>query len=174
MVDVKEALSSKATINKESRDGEGLAVRGRPEKRDNNKEKKKRSKSRPKNLKCFHCHKKGHFKKDCPERKTKNKNHQGKSGDAAVASECQESDGYNSAGVLIAINDQTKGNWVLDSGCSFHMCPYKHLFTKYETCDGGIVVMGNDASCKVVGRGIIRLKMFDGMIRELKGCKACA
>lgn len=27
--------------------------------------------------------------------------------------------------------------------------------------------MGNDAMCKVVGRGIIRLRMFDGMTREL-------
>ena len=28
--------------------------------------------------------------------------------------------------------------------------------------------MGNDSSCRVVGRGSIRLKMFDGMIRELR------
>ena len=28
--------------------------------------------------------------------------------------------------------------------------------------------MGNDSSCRVVGRGLIRLKMFDGMIRELR------
>ena len=48
------------------------------------------------------------------------------------------------------------------------MCPNKTLFTNYETCDGGIVVMGNDSSCRVVGRGLIRLKMYDGMIRELK------
>ena len=27
--------------------------------------------------------------------------------------------------------------------------------------------MGNDAICKVVGKGIIRLKMLDGMTREL-------
>ena len=38
----------------------------------------------------------------------------------------------------------------------------------YETFDGGVVVMGNDASYRVVGRGLIRLKIFDGMIRELR------
>ena len=48
------------------------------------------------------------------------------------------------------------------------MCPNKNLFTNYETCDGGIVVMGNDSSCRVVGRSLIRLKMFDGIIRELR------
>ncbi|KAH9679155.1 hypothetical protein KPL71_026007 [Citrus sinensis] len=166
--DVKEALSSKAAIKKETMDGEGLTARGRTEKRETSKNKKKRSKSRQKNLKCFHYHKEGHFKKDCPEFKNKKNNAKEKSGDAAVASEFEESDGYDSAGVLIATDAQTKGNWVLDSGCSFHMCPNKNLFTNYETCDGGIVVMGNDSSCRVVGRGSIRLKMFDGMIRELR------
>ncbi|KAH9670384.1 hypothetical protein KPL70_016970 [Citrus sinensis] len=168
MGDVKEALSSKATIKKETRDGERLTARGRTENRETSKNKKKRSKSRPKNLKCFHCHKEGHFKKDCPEFKNKKNNAKEKSGDAAVASEFEESDGYDLARVLIATDAQTKGNWVLDSGCSFHMCPNKILFTNYETCDGGIVVMGNDSSCRVVGRGSIRLKMFDGMIRELR------
>ncbi|KAH9769644.1 hypothetical protein KPL71_012096 [Citrus sinensis] len=171
MGDVKEALSSKAAIKKETRDGESLTAMGRIEKRETSKNKKKRSKSRPKNLKCFHCHKEGHFKKDCPEMKNKKNNAKEKSGDAAIASEFEESDGYDLAGVLIATDAQTKGNWVLDSGCSFHMCPNKNLFTNYETCDGGIVVIGNDSSCRVVGRGLIRLKMFDGIIRELRDFK---
>ncbi|KAH9668177.1 hypothetical protein KPL70_021322 [Citrus sinensis] len=168
MGDVKEALSSKAAIKKETRDGEWLTARGRTENRETSKNKKKRSKSRPKNLKCFHCHKEGHFKKDCPEFKNKKNNAKEKNEDAAVVSEFEESDGYDLARVLIATDAQTKGNWVLDSGCSFHMCPNKTLFTNYETCDGGIVVMGNDLTCRVVGRGSIRLKMFDGMSKELR------
>ena len=47
------------------------------------------------------------------------------------------------------------------------MCPNKNLFLSYEAYDEGVVVMGNDAICKVVGKGIIRLKMLDGMTREL-------
>ncbi|KAH9780126.1 hypothetical protein KPL71_007968 [Citrus sinensis] len=167
MVDVKETLSSKAASKKEASHGEGLTVRGRPEKREGGKGKKKRSKSRPKNMKCFHCHKEGHFKKDCPERKNKGKETKEKTGDAAVASEGQESDGYDSAGVLIVSDGASRGNWVLDSGCSFHMCPNRNLFKNYETYDGGIVVMGNDASCRVIGKGTIKLKMLDGTIREL-------
>ncbi|KAH9657209.1 hypothetical protein KPL70_022963 [Citrus sinensis] len=140
---------------------------GRPEKREGGQGKKKRSKSRPKNMKCFHCHKEGHFKMDCPERKYKSKEIKEKIGDAAVASERQESDGYDSAGVLIVSDGASRGNWVLDSGCSFHMCPNRNFFKNYETYDGGIVVMGNDASCRVIGRGTIKLKMLDGTIREL-------
>ena len=47
------------------------------------------------------------------------------------------------------------------------MCPNRKFFKNYETYDGGIVVMGNDASCRVIGRGTIKLKMLDGTIREL-------
>ena len=73
MLDVKETLSSKAATKKETSHGEGLTARGRPDNREYGKGKKKRSKTRPKNMKCFHCNKEGHFKKDCPERKSKNK-----------------------------------------------------------------------------------------------------
>lgn len=38
----------------------------------------------------------------------------------------------------------------------------------YEACDGGVVVMRNEASYKEVSKNIIRLKMVDGRIRELK------
>lgn len=51
------------------------------------------------------------------------------------------------------------------------MYPNKRLFKNYEACDGGVVVIENDASCKVVDRDIIRLKMFDGMIKELKNVR---
>lgn len=37
-----------------------------------------------------------------------------------------------------------------------------------EACNGGVVVMCNEASYKVVSKNIIRLKMVDGRIRELK------
>ncbi|KAH9718762.1 hypothetical protein KPL71_022343 [Citrus sinensis] len=167
MADVKNSLSSKEVTKKaETKAGEGLMARGRPEKKDYNKGKKRdKSKSKNKNLKCFHCHKEGHFKRDCPDRKNKGKEGHGKNGDAVVAS---EDEGYDSAGVLLASETQTNSKWILDSGCSYHMCPDQNFFTTYNAFNGGEVLMGNNTMYKVVGLGTIRFKMFDGMIRELR------
>lgn len=41
----------------------------------------------------------------------------------------------------------------------------------YKACDGGLLVIGNDTSYKVISKGLIRLKMFDGMIRQLKNVR---
>ncbi|KAH9769407.1 Integrase catalytic domain-containing protein [Citrus sinensis] len=158
-------------MRSEIRDGERLTVRGRSEKREGCKGKKKgRSKSKNKTLKCFHCHKEGHFKRDCPERKNKSKENNNKNGNAAVASK-ESDEGYDSARVLVASNMQTEGKWVLDSSCTYHMCPHKHLFSSYQRFDDGKVLMGNNAFCKVTGIGSVRLKMSYGIIRELPELK---
>ncbi|KAH9762600.1 Integrase catalytic domain-containing protein [Citrus sinensis] len=138
--DVKDYLSSKEVTRKsEVRDGEGLTARSRSDKKDysNKNRKRSKSKSKNKNLKCFQCQKEGHFKKDCPERKNKEKDGPKKNGNAAVASEEKDDEGYDSAGVRLVTGTQTN------------------------------VMMGNNSLCKVVGLGTIRLKMFDGVIREL-------
>lgn len=57
--------------------------------------------------------------------------------------------------------------WILDSGCSYHMCPERSWFHTYEEFDGGAVLMGNDATVKTVGIGNIKVKMFDGKVRTL-------
>ena len=88
--------------------------------------------SKNKALNCFYCHKEGHFKRDCPERKNKPKDANNINGNVVVASE-ESDEGYDSAGVLVASNIQTEGKWVLDSGCTYHMCPHKHLFSSYQS-----------------------------------------
>jgi hypothetical protein len=58
-------------------------------------------------------------------------------------------------------------HWLLDSGLSNHMCLHKHWFSTYQPIDDGFVFMGNDISCKTVGIGSIKIKMYDGSIRTL-------
>jgi hypothetical protein len=57
--------------------------------------------------------------------------------------------------------------WLLDFDASNHMCLHKHWFFTYHSIDDGIVYMGNDISCKVVGIGSIQIKMFDGTVKIL-------
>ena len=44
---------------------------------------------------------------------------------------------------------------------------YRHLFFSYIDVQGGVVLMANNLSCKVVGVGSNRIKMFDGILRTL-------
>lgn len=84
-------------------------MRGKTEKREGWKCKKNgRSKSKNRSLKCFHCHKDAHFKRDCSERKKKSKESKDRNGNAAVVFHNQE-EGYDSAGILLASSNQTEG-----------------------------------------------------------------
>ncbi|KAG8472618.1 hypothetical protein CXB51_034307 [Gossypium anomalum] len=71
--------------------------------------------------------------------------------------------------LLVSTSDNSKltSEWILDSGCSFHMCPNREWFSTYNSVEGGVVRMGNDSSSKVIGIGIVKIKMHDGMIRTL-------
>jgi len=80
----------------------------------------------------------------------------------AVAS---DEDSYESAGALVVTS------WVLDSGCSYHMCPRKEYFETLALKEGGVVRLGNNKMCKVQGMSTIRLKMFDGREFRLKGVR---
>ena len=98
--------------------GEVLAVKAKFDKNDGKKKKQGNNKQKPKNNKCFQYHKERHFKRVCPEIKNK-KNQQ--NGTATTA----EKEGYESVGVCVATKHVPKGTWVLDSSCTFHMCPFK-------------------------------------------------
>ena len=47
------------------------------------------------------------------------------------------------------------------------MCSHRNWLFSYQSLDEGIVFMGNGIPCKIVGVGSIRIRMFDGIVREL-------
>ena len=57
--------------------------------------------------------------------------------------------------------------WILDSGCTYHMCPNKGWFSNFKELDGGVVSMGNNNACKTMGIGTIQLKNHDDSIQVL-------
>ncbi|KAG8477605.1 hypothetical protein CXB51_030323 [Gossypium anomalum] len=94
------------------------------------------------------------------------RNHRGKSKGRSKSSNRED---YSDGELLVAsVNDsKVSEEWIFDSGCTFHMSPNRDWFTTYETVSEGVVLMGNNASCKIAGVGTIKVKMFDGVVRTL-------
>ncbi|CAN1182465.1 Retrovirus-related Pol polyprotein from transposon TNT 1-94 [Linum perenne] len=70
--------------------------------------------------------------------------------------------------VMFAGCTRTDDEWILDSACTFHMCPNRDWFSSYEFVDaGGTILMGDNSSCKVAEIGSVQIKMFDGAVRTL-------
>lgn len=44
-------------------------------------------------------------------------------------------------------------------------------FDTYKLVNSGFVLMGNDTSCKVIGIGNIKVKMFDEIVKTLYNVK---
>ncbi|KAH9805146.1 hypothetical protein KPL71_002341 [Citrus sinensis] len=155
------ALYNSETRKKDRKDhrdtvAEALTARGRSQSRKPGKRNK--SKGRPAKDECAFCREKGHWKKNCP------KLQKGKAtSDACVAEHDEESDFSLVGMTLICHSDE----WILDSGCTYHMCPNKGWFSNFKELDGGVVFMGNDNACKTMGIGTIQLKNHDGSIQVL-------
>ncbi|KAK8936753.1 hypothetical protein KSP39_PZI011993 [Platanthera zijinensis] len=159
-------LSNEKRSSSGSKASEGLLVKSRDPSRGRSKERGKkdsrpRSKSRGKNNKCHFCKEEGHWKVNCPKRKLKGKAPEPQQ--AAIAA------GYDSdADVLhVSQSHEITDEWIMDTGCSYHMCPRREWFTTFRECDGGRVLMGNNSECRTKGIGTIRIRMFDGAIRTL-------
>ena len=87
-----------------------------------------------------------------------------KSGEASVV-ELDTTDGELL--VVSGANLRDSENWILDSSCTFHMTLNRDWFFTYKPVHKGEVLMVNNASCKVEGIGIVRIKMFDGVVHTL-------
>ncbi|KAG8486271.1 hypothetical protein CXB51_019635 [Gossypium anomalum] len=145
--------------------------RGRTQERNPRGKSKGRSKSSNRGKTCNFCKKKGHIKSECYKLQNKIKreaaNQKGKqpenSGEADVVED------YSDGELLVAsVNDsKVSEEWILDSGCTFHMSPNRDWFITYETVSKGVVLMGNNASCKITGVGTIKVKLFNGVVRTL-------
>lgn len=175
--DVKSNLLSKEKFDSESssnNQGEGLIVKGRnlEKSHDFKKSGKSRSISRNKyqNKSCKYCKKQGHEVSECYKLKNKKSRegndqtkHVEKPDEVSIAENDSEGDVY----LAFDLDDKAKGEWILDTGCTFHMCPHKDLFSTFEPLENGVVFMGNNTQCKVLGKGNINLRTHDGVIRTL-------
>ncbi|KAH9654969.1 hypothetical protein KPL70_022170 [Citrus sinensis] len=141
-----------------------LMAKSKPEKKKNHDKKSNNQKAKAdkkkKKRKCYFCQKEGHYIKDCFEKKKLEKIQKDSSGKAAIASEDEgDSEG---ADVLIAAEKQPTEEWILDSGCSFHMSPNKQLFKTFEKVDtvdqSGCSIKAENGELQVTKNGMVIMK----------------
>lgn len=92
-----------------------------------------------------------------------------KSKEKASASTVEQVHDFGNDYILTTLcnNNSNYGNkWVLDSACTLHMTFQKDWFSSYEK-SGGTVVMGNNATCAIVGIGSVRVPCHDGVVRTI-------
>ena len=69
--------------------------------------------------------------------------------------------------MVVTIDYRFNDEWILNSGCAYHICHYRDWFTTYEHRDSNSVLLGNDASCQTVGIGTVRIRTKNGVVRTL-------
>ncbi|KAL4580653.1 hypothetical protein LXL04_016853 [Taraxacum kok-saghyz] len=120
---------------------EALVVRGRKERNE-----------------CAFCHEIGHWKKDGPKLKNKNKGTQ--------ANVTYGEDEYGSEFVLAVTSNSFSNVWLMDTAASQHMCPNKEWFSSLDLKCHGVVLVGDDYSLEKEGVGTMKFKHHDGVTRE--------
>ena len=81
-------------------------------------------------VKCFHCHKHGHYATNCPQKK-KNKKASRSAAGEALASQFE----LNFSLIACMVSSAMGSVWYLDNGASFHMMGDKELFSRLEEKD---------------------------------------
>ena len=121
-------------------------------------------KSRLGKYECVFCQEKGNWKKDCLKLKKKDK---GK----AIYDACViEGGGDSSDSEFCLVSHQTTvdfDEWILDLGCTYHMCPHKEWFFNFKEVDGGVVYMGSGDVSYTTRMGLIWLRNRDGSTRVM-------
>ncbi|KAH9765249.1 hypothetical protein KPL70_001801 [Citrus sinensis] len=115
---------------------------------------------------CFFCGKKGHRQSDCRFKKKKEEVNSHKANVienkseeiCAMVSEMQ-------IGMITKTNmAETKSyDWWLDSAATIHVCNDKKFFLSYkEETEGQIVLMGNNNTAIVAGKGVVEINFTSG------------
>ena len=60
-------------------------------------------------------------------------------------------------------------DWLLDSGCTYHMTHDEHWLSDYKEINGGKVIMGDSHTCEF--RGAVSIKLFDSIKRKMSNVR---
>ncbi|GJY23881.1 retrovirus-related pol polyprotein from transposon TNT 1-94 [Tanacetum coccineum] len=139
-------------------DGEGLYVRGRTDRKDSRQSRgKSRSKSRGGRLKCYIFQSEDHLKRNCPKNNRKSTGYVKKDEHPSFSGST-----YDDSKVMMVMSAHALLDYIMDSGCSYHMTPKLDILFDFLECDGGSVQLGDNMECKIRGIGKVRIQLKDG------------
>ena len=128
-----------------------------------------RQRPRRKVLRCHHCGKPGHIKRNCRElsgEKPKQKEKNGSNHKANMATprmQERSSSDSESAGLVVshalsASSSREHNTWIVDSGATCHMCHDRNLFTDIKSLKDPLeVAMGDGHTLTAAGKGDVTL-----------------
>ena len=133
----------------------------------------KKKKKDHSNLTCHYCNKKGHIQPDCRKKKKdeadKSNKVEGSSADSGkkaanthvLATSSASIEEANDSDIDVALYTAERERWMMDSGATHHMSPYKSDFADYAPCQGS-VSLGDKSSVGQIGVGSISFKTSQG------------
>ncbi|KAJ9546691.1 hypothetical protein OSB04_019234 [Centaurea solstitialis] len=146
-----------------------IATRGREDNQSTRGINRGRSQKSKTRSNCNYCHKPGHWVKDRPSLKNKDNDNTVAAADEEEVAFCAEEE--EDAFCVTVTPPHADRRWVLDTGASCHMTPFRDCFATFKKLEGNSIRLGNGTSCVTQGIGAVKIKMFDGCIRTFKNVK---
>nr|GEV31324.1 retrovirus-related Pol polyprotein from transposon TNT 1-94 [Tanacetum cinerariifolium] len=69
---------------------------------------------------------------------------------------------YDDYEVMVVMSAQALLDWIMNSGCSYHMLPRLDILFDFIECDQGSVQLGENREYKIRGIGKVRVQLKDG------------
>jgi hypothetical protein len=126
------------------------------------------------NLMCHYCNKKGHIQPDCRKKKRDDADKKKKEEEGSADSSKKAANAHvlvPTTASIEEVNDNEQlavglysvqsVRWMMDSGATHHMSPFKSDFADYSHCNGS-VCLGDKSTVDQVGTGSVIFKTSQG------------